>query len=73
MKYRIISGKNVTLLIQKDEIYDIEEAEAAIRHALTVCGYTPWPSMDIDLFEGSEYSLLIASPAQHTATVSASK
>lgn len=41
-----------------------QQAEQAVRHALSVCGYQPWESMSIEIFEGPEISLLIASPIQ---------
>ena len=60
--YRIISHSYVTILIHKGENMTTEQAEQAVRHALSVCGYAPWESMSIEIFEGDEVSLLIASP-----------
>ena len=60
--YRIINHSYVTLLIHKGENMTTEQAEQAVRHALSVCGYDPWESMSIEIFEGGEDSLLIATP-----------
>lgn len=62
--YRIINHSYVTLLIHNDENMTPAQAEQAVRHALAVCGYTPWESMSIDIFQGPEGSLLIACPKQ---------
>lgn len=62
MDYRIISENFVTVLIHKGESITVEEARQAVRHALTVCGYTPWQNMSLELFEGQDGDLLMASP-----------
>ena len=62
--YRIISGSNVTLLIHPGEALTPPQAEEAVRRALAACGYSPWHSMSIDVFQGSDGALLIASPSQ---------
>jgi len=59
--FRIINHSYVTLLIHKGENITTQQAEQAVRHALSVCGYRPWENMSIEIFEGPELSLLIAS------------
>lgn len=63
MDYRIISGRNVTLIMRPDEALTPPEAEKAVQNALRKCGYLPWRSMSIDVFQGCGGALLIASPA----------
>lgn len=52
----------MTLLTARGEHLSPDEAEAAVRQALSVCGYAPWEHMCIDVFDGGVGELLIACP-----------
>ena len=61
MEYKVISHCNVTILMHQPPT--ASQAAAIVQRALSVCGYDPWKDMDIDLFFGTEGSLLLARPA----------
>ena len=61
-QYKIVSHRNVTLLLQKSESLTPPQARLAVRTALETCGYAPWENMRLDLFRGAEEALVIAYP-----------
>ena len=61
-QYKIVSHRNVTLLLQEGESLTPPQARLAVRTALETCGYAPWENIRLDLFRGGEEALLIAYP-----------
>ena len=61
-QYKIVSHRNVTLLLQGNESLTTPQARQAVRTALETCGYAPWENICMDLFRGAEEALLIAYP-----------
>ena len=61
-QYKIVSHRNVTLLLQKSESLTPTQAQLAVRTALETCGYAPWENICLDLFRGAEEALVIAYP-----------
>ena len=61
-QYKIVSHRNVTLLLQKSESLTPPQARLAVRTALETCGYAPWENMRLDLFRGAEETLVLAYP-----------
>lgn len=67
LDYRIISHGCVALTVHKSERLSLPQAESAVREALSVCGYEPWPGMEIAVFEGRDGALLLACPGKAKA------
>ena len=62
-QYKIVSHRNVTLLLQKSESLTPPQARLAVRTALETCGYAPWEDIRLDLFRGMKGALVIAYPS----------
>lgn len=60
MDYKIVSGSLVTALIHKDESIDPQSVREDVLRALSLCGYTPWRGMSLELFAGRDGGLLLA-------------